>query len=856
MRLLKPKHARLPGGAFRTILLAAFLHGESGVTTFAIQPAPVAGFLENYCFDCHDEDVQKGELDLTALPYSFTAKADFQRWVQLFDLVSKQEMPPKKKSQPSASERDAFLEHVASGLRTAGAHAERDGRAELRRLSRVEYANSLKDLLALPHLDFADMLPPDGLEGHHRKSAAALDFSHVTVSKYLEVADHALQQALAPRREGQKPRIIRSELESVQGVRDTVQTLFVQLKQGTAIPLNGKRIDTTTTSIRGNFQKRDPGKFTDEPPYFDGVATFVNNKFNHVTTMKAFKVVQSGTYKIRVHGWGLLNDHGRLRPSDRVETVAFYTAEGKVLGRCDLKPNEPNTGECTVWLEAGEPIEYLAISTPNRIIKIAKHYGERYKHFRSHGIAIQWFELEGPLDPWPPESHRRLLGDLPLVAAEPQPNGVAYKVQTEDPQGDARKLLRDFSTRALRRPLRADDLDVPFATTKNRLAAGDSFIDSLLAGYRAILTSPAFMLRAEKPGPLDAWAVATRLSFFLENSPPDEALRAAATTGELLTDEGLRAHTERLLDGPKLDRFVAHFTDYWLNVRNINLTEPDENLYPEYSGLVSESMVAETRAYFAELIRRNLGAMHVVDSDFLMINQRLAELYDIPGVSGSRIQKVSLPADSVRGGFITQGSILKLTANGTTTSPVVRGTYLLEHLLGDPPPPPPGSVPAIEPDVTGAKTIREQLVKHREDAACASCHAKIDPPGFALEGFDVMGQYRDRYRVAAERGKGIKQKFNGAPALFKHGGKVESGGELPNGASFADINSFRNSLASYESKIAHNLLEHLVLYATGAPLGFADRPVAEDILHRLETDGYGLRSMIHAVVQSELFRHK
>jgi len=663
-------------GALFALEAGAVDQSPSPAKAGGFQRAKLEHFLERHCYECHDDLTAEGDLDLYSIADDLSEPDAFIHWSQIFERVDKGEMPPPKKDRPEHKDWESFLAHLEGGL----IGVEQDlrnqfGRAELRRLSREEYANSLKDILDLPHVDFAEMLPPDGIAGHHRKSAAALDFSHVTISKYLEVADFALREALAPRINRVPTKVVRAEVNGADQLKKIVQTLYVQAKQGTAIPLNGREIDTTMTNVRGNFNKRDPGTYIDHPPLADGIVTFINNEFNHNIKMTAFDVHQTGTYKIRVHGWGTFNDHGKLLPSDRVETVAFYDAAGNVLGRCDLKPNEPNTGEATVWLKEGEPIEYLAISTPNRVVNIAEAHGEKYKHIESHGIAIQWFELEGPLDEqWPPESHQRLLGDLKLKKTEPQANGLPYVVESENPKNDLRRLIREFAENAFRRPLEKGDIALAIETANARIDAEEPFIEALLAGYRTILVSPEFLLREEEPGELDAWALATRLSFFLTNSPPDPMLRKAAADGSLTKDDVLREHAIRLLGDEKNERFVAHFCDYWLNLRNINLTEPDENIYPEYSGLVSESMVDETRVYFAEMIRENLGVMNVVDSDFAMVNQRLAELYEIPGVQGSHIQKVSLPADSVRGGLITQGSILKLTANGTTTSPVVRGT--------------------------------------------------------------------------------------------------------------------------------------------------------------------------------------
>lgn len=880
--------------------------------------AKFSTFVNQHCADCHGESDPEAGLRIDSLKFDLSTRNTFSTWAMIHGRVAKGEMPPADADQPKKADKAEFLAALSEALTEADRKRQHEfGRSELRRLSRVEYANSLKDILDLPHLEIEDKLPPDAIAHGYPKSAKALDFSHVMVSRYLEVADYALRQALAPRASGMKRELVRAELNSVDGVKNTLQTLYVQLKQTTGMPLIGTKLDPTLDVYSGNFQKREPGYVRDPEPHFDGVATFMHSRSNHNIVMKPFKVKQSGYYLLRVHGWGLLNDHGKLLPSDRTETVAFYSPTGRLMGRCDVPPNKPTTGEVTVWLNEGEPVEYLAISAPNEKFQTPNRDGKRYDRFKAYGIGLQWFEMDGPVAvadlsevglsrtaaegpvtdgsrsaTWPPLSHRHLLANMKLESTERQPNGLEYRVVTDDPINDARRLLRRFAARAYRRPARDEDVLIPMQMVRPRLRRKEPFVEALLAGYRAILTSPEFLLLNEQPGKLDAWALANRLSFFLWNSPPDAELRKVAASGELLNDAELRRQTERLLERPKSQRFVEHFLDYWLDLRHITLTQPDENLYPEYNGLLAESMVEETRAFFSEMIRGDLGVDHVYDSDFLMINQRLAKLYlrggdwesgrkgegkqgrkgdkpplgnspsPVPPLSqspvhGSHIRKVPIASDSVRGGLLTQGSLLKITANGTTTSPVVRGTFALTRLLGDPPPPPPASVSAIEPDITGATTIREQLARHRSDPACASCHQKIDPPGFALESFDVMGAWRSRYRASLEHGeKGVDLQFNGKPAQYKIGLDVDSAGQLPDGSEFADINGFREQLRSRKKHIARNLLEQFIVYSTGTPVGFADQALVDDIMESLAGKDFGIRSMIHKVVQSDLFRRK
>lgn len=831
--------------------LALFLAGFSAADA---QQLPNGAFLETHCFECHDEDVQKGDLDLTNLEFDLDDPRNFLTWSRVFERVENGEMPPAKKPRPSEAELAKFLVDLESDLVAFEERIQSEqGRAAIRRLSRNEYENTLRDLLALPHLDIAESLPPEGSADHFDKSAAALDFSHVHANRLMEVADAALRQAIAPSPEKPESKSARFEMRGPENLQRNCGGLYALLKQSNAIPLIGMEVDTTVTRVRGDFIKRDPGKATDEAPFFDGLALFINNEFNLGLAIKPFKPTVAGYYKIRVNGIGVVNDHGELVPSDRVETVGFYSKD-RTLGYVDLPSDKHTTAELTVWLEPDDVVKPLVASAPfTRVAlpvktkngEVMKQEHEAFRRFRANGVAFRWFEFEGPIiEDWPPESHKRLFGDL------------APGETPDDPMPVARQLLRDFLVRALRRPVTPEDMKVPMQRVNQKLRRDEPFEEAMISGFRAVLTSPDFLLMSGSAGELDGNALAERMAYFLWNSPPDNILRNFARSGKLSNPAARRQQVERMLRDPRADRFIAHFLNKWLKLEDIALTEPDANLYPEYNPLLMDSMIRETRAYFAEMTRNDLGAAHIVDSDFAMLNQRLAELYEIDGVVGNEIRRVALPADSVRGGLLTQGSLLKTTANGTTTSPVVRGTFIMEHLLGTPPPPPPPSVPAVEPDISGATTIREQLDAHREVESCAGCHAKIDPPGFALESFDVMGGFRDRYR-SLEKGDALKELFiDGRKKKILVALSVDSSGQLEDGRAFQNIDEFRALLLENEEQLARNLAQQLLVYATGAPIGIADRDEVEAILKKVENKDYGVRSMIHAIVESPLFLNK
>ena len=316
-----------------------------------------------------------------------------------------------------------------------------------------------------------------------------------------------------------------------------------------------------------------------------------------------------------------------------------------------------------------------------------------------------------------------------------------------------------------------------------------------------------------------------------------------------------------MLQHPKAKAFTENFTGQWLSLRNINATTPDKTLYPEFEEQLQWSSVRETQLFFDTLLKENLSVRNIVDSDFAILNGRLAKHYGIPGVHGVEFRKVALKPEYHRGGVLTQASVLKATANGTATSPVLRGVWVLDRILGSPAAPPPANVPAIEPDIRGAQTIREQLAKHRLTPSCASCHVQIDPPGFALENYDAIGGWRERYRVIAERKDWVNNRVGPlakylAAWQYGEGRAVDAGDTLPDGRTFTDITGFKKLLLAHPEQLARCVTEKLVTYATGEPVSSRDSQAVNQILAQAKGSDYGLRSLVHAIVASELFRRK
>ena len=437
--------------------------------------------------------------------------------------------------------------------------------------------------------------------------------------------------------------------------------------------------------------------------------------------------------------------------------------------------------------------------------------------------------------------------------------GLMVEVLTENPHNDAERLLRTFMQTAYRRPVRDADVKRFLTLFEREFGLGSGFARSMLTAYTGVLASPGFVFVEEQPGKLDGLALATRLSLFLWNSTPDAALRALGEKGELAKPEVLRAQTERLLNDPRADRFVEAFTDYWLDLRKIDDTSPSSTIYNDYEmdDPLKLAALDETRLFFAELLRTDLPTRDIVNSDFTFLNEHLANHYGITGVKGAQMRRVALPPGSDRGGLMTMASVLKVTANGTTTSPVIRGHWITERILGLETPPPPPGVKAVDPDIRGAVTIRQQLAKHREDPTCASCHNKMDPPGFALESYDVMGGRRERYRAVSDDVKPVRGfGMSGQAFAFHYGLPVDSAGELPDGRAYKDVKEFKALVVKDELPVARNLTKQLVVFATGAPVRFSNRAELEKILTAAAPGHYGVRSLVHGIVQSAMFQNK
>jgi hypothetical protein len=867
-------------------MLIGFLTGISCLQ--ALENPKVEPFLEQHCFECHDSDSKKGGLDLSSLKFELSNPTNFSKWVTVYDRVADGEMPPKKKPRPETTELEIFTNSLSSSLTTAEQErTAQEGRATRRRLNRYEYENALRDLLHAPWLQIRDSLPEDGERFRFNKIGDALDVSHVQMSRYLAAADYALRQVMATSAERPETKTNRYYARDQRSFTGPMKfSVFNTAPERATFPALGTK---GQPDVRRGDAPITVGSDKPEERELEGVGVVasayepIEPKFNN------FKAPVPGHYHLRLNAltvwvgpetnkWFIPNLDD-ISPGRRSEPMTIYSETPphllRWLGKFDVTP-EATPHDLDVWLLAGETIRPDAARLFRSRPGPARWQNPLAEKDGQPGVVFRWLEVEGPIyDQWPPAGHKLLFGDLPmtnkLAQAEKDssetnrkgerrrfspPPGV--EVLSENPKADAKRLLSNFVHHAYRRPVSENEAHRFLPVIEKALEKGNTFADAMLAGYTAVLCSPEFLYIDEKPGRLDDYAIASRLSFFLWNTAPDQELLTTAAKGKLHEPDVLRAQTDRLLNSPKSRQFVDAFLDYWLDLRKLLANAPDGDLYPEYylDDLITESAIDETQLFFSELLKDDLPARNIISSDFAMLNERLADHYDLPPVEGVALRKVPLPKDSVRGGLITQAAVLKVTANGTTTSPVLRGAWVMERILGKPLPPPPPSVQAIDPDIRGAVTVRQQLEKHRTQQSCAVCHSKMDPPGFALESFDVLGGWRERYRAVGEGKPETGIAKSGQKFVFHLALPVDAAGELPDGRKFKDIREFKELLLDDERQIARNLARQLAVYATGAPVGFSDRAEIEHILDRASSSHFGVRSLVHELVQSKLFVYK
>jgi hypothetical protein len=788
----------------------------SGARSSAFE-SEVTPLIDASCIECHDRDTKTG-LDFETLTFDLTNPEVFRAWEKVFDQVDSGEMPPEKKARPDPAKTKAALESLGRELREASlAQQRQNGRVPARRLTRTEYEHTLHDLLGIGG-DLSSMLPPENSSAPFDTVAGDQGISPVHLRAYLAAADAAIDEALhlGPKPES-RPRVI-----------DYRNHSYVRMWFERELRRGGNTV-TRTEDAFVTFDGRPHTTRTDNM----GIHFPVTGRYRIAAEAYAYQAKTPVTFCL-------------YRGNDRA-------GNAELIASWQLDPGQPRQVEIEHYFTP-EDYFYLAPADLDHQSDGKSVWQFGAKEYPGEGLAIRRLTLEGPLEKqWPPERTQNLLGEVEYRIGR---DGKHEIILPEEPLARVANVVSRIGPRAFRRPLEDAEPERWAALAEPVLADGRPFEEALRFVLRGLFSSPEFLYHRTEPGRLDDHALASRLSYFLWKSLPDDQLSHLAAGRKLSDPAVLRSETDRLLDDEKAQRFIDNFLDQWLELEDIDATTPDEKLYPEYDDILRQAMIEETRRFFSELIWDDRGVRELIDSDFTFLNRRLAEHYGIPGIDGLVYRKVSLPEDSPRGGLLTQASLLKVTANGTNTSPVPRGAFVLANLLGTPPSPPPPGAGAVEPDTRGTTTIREELAAHRSVESCNRCHREIDPPGFALESFDPIGGFRTRYRSTGQGQMPDGTLFGRRIHEYRLGRPVDSSGTTAEGKSFSGIRDFKRLLLKEEDQIARHFLHQLITYSTGAEIQFADRAERDQILERARANGYGVREMIHALVQSKIFRNK
>ena len=773
-------------------------------------------FFALYCNACHGDGADEGGLSLQALDADLSAPANFAKWERIFDRVENKEMPPDGESQPSDEQRKTFSRLLSEQLNDA--HEAQRGTV-LRRLNRREYQNTLNDLFGTS-LKLQHMLPEDARAREFDNVGKALGVSMTHLERYIEAAGMVFDAAIARTTQVPQPKLIECHFRDSEVEREL-----------------GKKV-----------KRLDDGALVRFSP--NGLSG------GH---LREGRTPEAGMYRIHIRGYAYQSDSPIVV---NVSGTSYQAgSEQPSFGYFSFPVGEPTTVEMVRWVDRN----YMLRINPYGIFDPDHYRRTNVDEIPGPGFALLSATMEGPLvNEFPSLGHRLVFDGIERVEVEPRnPNDrkkswykPQFEIESENEADDARRSLQRVALSAFRRPVTsqevADYLDLFVAER----AKGESFETALRTAVVAIFSSPSFLYLHEPQQQLGDFALANRLAYFLTRSTPDKTLLSLASGNQLTGHpEVLVEQANRLMNDPKFARFLTDFCDSWLNLRELDFTAPDGKLFPEYDAYLHDSIRLETESFLRELIVSNLPVSNLVKSDFAMLNGRLAEHYGLGSVDGVQIRKVALPVNSIRGGILSQASVLKVTANGTNTSPVVRGVWVMERILGETPPPLPSGIPGVEPDIRGTTTLRDLLAQHRNSPDCQSCHQLIDPPGFALEQFDPIGGFRERFRSIGE-GERVDVTIRGRAVRYRLGPDVDASGTLVSGESFDGFQDFRDLLARDPSRLAESLATKLLTFATGREMGFSDREEIARIVQQTAGQQYRVRDLIHQVLLSEIFREK
>jgi hypothetical protein len=774
---------------------------------------PLVPFLKTYCVKCHGGQKQKGDRRFDGLTGTIKGIRDAEALQEILDQLNLAEMPPQDEKQPSADELKQMVVWLTDTLKQARESARDDaGKVVLRRLNRSEYLNTTRDLFGFKMTDFdpTTSFPPDDAVDGFDNVGEGLVTSGFLLRSYLTAARKIADKAIRPGPRPEKIHYVAKGQEihgHSRGHRPEIARMTIKNRQPLGITILDKKRGVPA----------------------DG---------EYVIRVRALAHQRKSRYKDEDLRY---NSDEPMRMSISVDSRVLGATAHRVIEEFEIPDDEIIEIEHRVWLDRGFTFHLHWANGPHgsfkRIMRkvLPKYTKDAIMPLRNPPemyigsgpeMHVYSVEIEGPFyEEWPPPGFARFFQDPPK-------------------RPDAKYLnasLTRLAERAFRRPIKSAEFEPYLALARKHLTDTKDFWAAAKYGVRAILMSPNFLYLPESDpgrgaGEYDPYELASRLSYFLWSSMPDDELRACADNGSLLRADVLKRQVSRLLGDPKAESFAINFSEQWLGLRKLGEMPPDPKNSPTYyDDNLEAAMREETRRFFQHLLTGEGSLLEFIDSDYTFLNGSLARHYGIPGIEGDAFRKVALNATHRRGGLLGQGSILTATSNGVETQPVVRGVWILENLLGTPPSPPPPDVEPIEPDTRGVSTIRELMAKHRNNPTCFECHRKMDPLGLAMENFDHVGAWRDRYSKKLP---------------------IDAVGEMPDGAVFDGADGIRAYLKARPDQFTHCLTEKMLTYALGRRLGFSDRDDLDKIVKTVAKNSYSLRELVHQIAASEVFQTK
>ena len=769
---------------------------------------PLVPFLKTYCLKCHGEQKQKADRRFDQLPGEIGKISDAEAYQEILDALNLAEMPPEDEKQPSPAELKRVVAWMTATLREAREAArENVGKVVLRRLNRSEYLNTTRDLFDFKMTDFdpTTTFPADDSVDGFDNNGEGLVTSDYLLRNYLAAARKIADKAIRP---GPRPEKIHYRAEGqdinghARGLRPEVARMTIKDRQ----PLGLRTLDKRKIPADGEY----------------------------VIRFKALAYNRKSRYKDEDLRY---NSDEPMRLSISIDSRELGATAHRVIAEYEIPDEKVVEIEHRVWLDRGFTFHLHWANGPHgsfkRIMRkvLPKYTKDAIYPLRNPPemyigsgpeLHVYSLEIEGPFyEEWPLPGFARYFPNPPK-----RPNAEYLDAS-----------LTRLAERAFRRPVTQGEL-VPYLNlARGYLQKSKDFWAAAKYGVRSLLVSPNFLyLPEDGTGPCNAYELASRLSYFLWSSLPDDRLLRQAADGSILQPATLRVEVNRMLDDPKANSFVTHFSEQWLGLRKLGEMPPDPEKNPAYyTDQLESAMKEETHRLFQHLLAGNGSLLDFIHSDYTFVNGALARHYGIADVQGEAFRKVALLPSHRRGGLLGHGSILTATSNGVETQPVLRGVWILENLLGTPPNPPPPDVDPIEPDTRGVSTIRELMEKHRNNPTCYECHRKMDPLGLAMENFDHVGAWRDRY------GKKLP---------------INAQGEMPDGAVFDGAEGIRAYLKARPDQFTHCLTEKMLTYALGRRLGFTDRDDLDRIVQVVSKGGYNLRELVHQVAASKVFHSK